>query len=430
MKFGGSCLDKPNDIRRMVEIIKSAEPTQPKVVLSAFKGTTDQLLNQAHSARDGKFDTSNIEARHHELVNELSVSTRKEIEPHVDSLLKELHNTLIAVRYLGELSANVLDKILSYGEKLATNIVTGYLAEEKLKGTPVSDVEAGILTNSNFGTASILSESSALVRKKLSTVHIPLIAGFFGKDESGRIATLGRGASDYVATFIAAAFGCNTILFKDVDGVMTADPKVVPNAKLIPNLDYEKAIELGRYGSKVLFEKAVIPAMNAQTSIEVKQFGKANTGTLISGQGSGEATSYIRDMSMVHVSGIRTLDNAASILHDLDSIYVDDPIATAFVFRNEMSIVTNQSRIDKVSEIARSISGDVQVRVRKDLSLVALIGKRFNQAKIYQTLHKTNIEPICALKTPTETTACIIVNRSEMEAAVRTLHDDLLMITR
>ena len=427
MKFGGSCLDKPDDIRRMVKIIKSTASLEPIAVLSAFKGTTDQLLNQANFAKGGSFDTSKIEAKHQELVDNLPSNIRTQVQPQIQRLLKELRDTLTRVSHLGELTPLILDRIAAYGEELAIHVAAGYLAEGGLKGVPLSDSEAGILTNSNFGNATILEQSRELVREKLGSVHIPLVAGFFGKDSDGRIATLGRGATDYVATFIAAAFGCSAILYKDVDGVMTADPKLVPNAKVISNLNYRTAIELGRYGSKVVFEKAVVPAMNAKSPIEVKSFEKEGNGTLISSEGTGEATSYMKSMAMVQVSEIHGLNGVASILSELDALYPDDdPIAVAPLFRNEITLVTNESRNEKVVEIVRNITAGATVNVRKGLSLVAVVGERFQQSQVYESLRKVGVEPMIVIKTPSGMTICTIVDQTETDTSIRALHDLVL----
>jgi aspartate kinase len=431
MKFGGSCLDKSRDIRRMVEILKTAEQLQPKVVLSAFKGTTDQLLSQANLAKEGSFDLGAIETKHREFLADLPSPLRAKVQPHIEELLKELRDSLTGVRYVHELTPTVLDRILAYGEKLAIHIASGYLAEEKLHGVPVSDSEAGILTDSNFGNASILEQSYQLVRERLSSVQMPLVAGFFGKDSEGRIATLGRGATDYVASFIAAAFGCRTILFKDVDGVMTADPKIVPTAKLISNIDYSTAIELGRFGSKVVFEKAVIPAMKANTPIEVKRFDKENQGTLISGTGSAGATTYMRGMAMVNISGIRALSQIGSILTELNATFADDPIVLASVFHNGFSLVTNERRVDKVCEVASSVAGaNTQVDVRKALSVVALVGERFQISQVHEKLQEAHIDPLAVVKTSAGRTTCAVVERDDTDASLRSLHDGLLLNQR
>ena len=422
MKFGGSCLDKPSDIRRMVGIIKGAEEQQPKVVLSAFKGTTDQLLNQANSAKEGSFDIGSIEAKHHELLADLSPTVRTQTEQKVDGLLNELRTVLTGVTYLRELTPTVLDRIFAYGEKLAIHIAAGYLAEEELTGVALSDSEAGITTNSNFGNATILDESYALVKEKLTNVHIPLIAGFFGKDPAGRIVTLGRGATDYVATFIAAAFECKAVLYKDVDGVMTADPKLVPNARLILKLDYATAIELARYGSKVVFEKAIIPAMRARMPIEVTRFEEEREGTLISSSGAGEATTYMRGMAAVQLSNLHGLNTVGSILSEVDRLYPDDPVVVAQIFRNEISLVTSERRGERLGEVARRINGDVGVNIRKGLAIVAVVGSRFQQPRVYEVLKEACVEPIFALKTPSGRTTFAVIDETQTDSSIRALH--------
>jgi aspartokinase len=207
---------------------------------------------------------------------------------------------------------------------------------------------------------------------------------------------------------------------------MTADPKLVPNARLISDLDYATAIELGRYGSKVVFEKAIVPAMIAKTAIEVKPFEKEENGTLISGEGAGEATSYMKDMAMVQVFGIHGLNVVGSILSGLDQLYPDDPITVAPLFRNEMALITNESRSDKVADAIRRIGGDVTVNVRKGFSLVAVIGMRFQQPRVYESLRKAGVEPTIVIKTPSGMTTCAIVDQEETDTSVRALHEELL----
>lgn len=227
MKFGGSCLDKPSDIKRMVEVVRAAERDQPKIVLSAFKGVTDELLRQADLARNGSFDLEAIERKHRNLLADLPATVRAVTETRIDQLLKDLRKILATVSADGELTAATTDEIVSYGERLAVQIASGYFSAEHLKNSPLSDIEAGLITDSRFGNASILDESYQLVRDKIQTAQLPVIAGFFGRDRAGRIATLGRGGTDYVAAFVASALHCDCVLLKDVEGFMSADPKIV-----------------------------------------------------------------------------------------------------------------------------------------------------------------------------------------------------------
>jgi aspartate kinase len=425
MKFGGSCLDKPNDLRRMVSLVKAAEQERPKLVLSAFKGITDELLNQAISAKNDNFDIKNIESKHQQLLEELPSTVRPRLEKRLDQLLEELRNTLLGVTYLRELTPATLDRIVSYGERLAIHTAAGYMTEAGLDSVPLSDVDAGILTDSNFSNACILDESHPLIREKIAGTHVPLIAGFFGRDKAGRITTLGRGGSDYVATLLASVLGCKCVLFKDVKGVMTADPKIVEDAKLIAEMDYLTAIELGRYGSRVVFEKVVGPAMKAGIPIQVTSFLDPSKGTLISNRGEAEAISAIRNVSMIRLLRLPNLSAIASILGELAAERAVDPLILAEVFRNEISIVTPDTQIERVSQIAKKMGEETLIKVEGNLALIAAIGKRFTASQVHETLQREKVEASAVVPGPSGITTCAIVNMQDSERSVKLLHDAL-----
>ena len=424
MKFGGSCLDKANDIKRMVEIVKSAERNQPKVVLSAFKGVTDELIKQANSARDGSFDLVSIEKKHRELLTDLPESAKTATETRVDRLLKELRTILTTVSTRKELSPPALDEIVSYGERLAVQIAGGYLSAAHLEYTPLSDIDAGLLTDSTFGNATILDESYQLVRDRVGSARVPIIAGFFGRDRSGRIATLGRGGTDYVAAFIASALHCNCVLLKDVEGIMTADPKIVRNARLVSNVDYLTAIELAHYGSKVVFEKAIAPAMKARIPLKVTSFLKPNGGTLISESGQATAVSSMKDIALIRAQDMANADLIGHIMHE--GAYRNDILLTTHTGQDEIYIVTRDGKADGVAEIIRKLAADTQVNMTKELSLVALTGCRSEPTKVREVLQRENIETRLVSLSPSERSVCSVLNREYAEHAVRALHDHLI----
>lgn len=193
---------------------------------------------------------------------------------------------------------------MSYGERLAIQIASGYLSAEHFANSPLADIEAGLITDSRFGNATILDESYQLVRNKMQSTALPIVAGFFGRDKAGRIATLGRGGTDYVAAFIAAALRCDCVLLKDVEGIMSADPKIVNNPRLLAEVDYPTAMELAHYGSKVIFEKAIAPAVKSGITIRVTSFLNPSQGTSIrEGAGKAIAVSLLKNVAGVRVSG-------------------------------------------------------------------------------------------------------------------------------
>jgi len=426
MKFGGSCIDTPDDVRRMVEIIKSEQKQQPKAVLSAVKGVTDQLVAQADSARSGKFDVEPIERKHRQLLDDLPASIRTPLEAKITELLADLRNTLTAVSYLKEFTPSTMDKIVTFGERLAVHIASGYMTEAGLKSQPLFGIEAGILTDSNFGNAAIMDKSSDLVREKVGSTHIPLIAGYFGHDEAGRIATLGRGASDYIATYVASALGCRCVLYKDVDGIMTADPKIVKNAKLVTNIDYLTAIELARYGSKVLFEKAVRPAMKKGLPIRVTSFLHPGDGTLIAGEGSAQVISSMKNIAMIDLREMHGLNAIASMLQQFGSTSAEDPVIVTRASRNDISFVTGERCADMVTESAKRLGRDVKVEIKKGLGLVAIVGSRLEIPQAYQLLQREEIASHALVKSGSERSILIVVDLNDAERATRVLHDKLL----
>ncbi len=372
-KFGGSCLDTPADIRRMARIVKSYEHLRPIVVLSAFKGVTEELIGQVTQAETGRFDISTMEARHLSLLDELPPGVRIRCEPSVRELLTELAHKLTEVAGKRKATPEALDGIAAYGEKLAVSVASGYFAEEGVPVIPLFGAQAGIRTNGVFGDANILDESYRLVRQNLSHSRTPVVAGFFGEDQHARVTTLGRGSSDYVAAFIAAAIGCTVQLFKDVDGVMTADPKIVGDAKLIPRLDYLDAMELSRLGSKVLFEKAVAVAEKAGIRIMVRSFTGLNQGTVIGAGGDGAAITCVRVHSEADVASLKQGGGAA------------------------------QSRTG-------------------GLSVVSLVGMGFRAEQMISQVKAAGLEPREVFGRPSGVSTCIVVNASQAGQAVRALH--------
>ena len=426
MKFGGSCLDKPNDVRHMIKIIKSQEKQQPKVVLSAFKGVTDQLIAQAQSAKAGSFDIGPIEAKHRQMLDDLPSSARTPVEGRIAELLKELRNTLTAVSYLKELSPSTLDKIATFGERLVIQTASGYMSEANLRAVPLSGIEAGIVTDSNFGNATILDKSMPLVRERVGTAHVPFIAGYFGHDDAGRIATLGRGASDYIASYVAFALGCETVLYKDVDGIMTADPKMVKKAKLVTKINYPTAIEVARYGSKVIFEKAIHPAMKKNLTIRVTNFLTPGEGTLISGEGRPGMISCLKNVAMINILGLPGLNSIASVLNDFSATNKDDLLVATRASRNEVSLVTVERYVDVISGLAESLGDDVKVDVRKGLGLVAAVGANLGIPDIYESFQREKIRSRAVVEGSSGRSVLALVEMNDLERAATLLHEQLV----
>jgi aspartate kinase len=425
MKFGGSCLDKPSDIRRMVDIVRDAVADHQKIVQSAFKGMTDELIKQAISAREGSFNLEWIEGKHREFLSGLPVPVRTNTERHIETLLGDLRRTLEKVSADHNLTVERTDEIISYGERLAVQIVSGYLSAEHLDNSPLSDLEAGLITDSRFGDAMLLDESYQLVRDRIQTVQLPVIAGFFGKDKAGRIATLGRGGTDYVAAFVASALGCDCILLKDVEGIMSADPKLVPNARLLTEVDYPTAIELAHYGSKVVFEKAILPAFRNKTKIRVTSFLNTRPGTVIKADAeSATAVSLLKNITILRISTPASFSITA-FKQELESAHRDDLLAMADASGREVILAIRDENADAIAKIAGTMITD-KVSLTGGRSLVAVTCSSVEPLRTRNILQKEYIEVDAVSLSPTGRSVCVVLDAANAEHAVRILHDNFI----
>lgn len=425
MKFGGSCLDKVSDIRRIVDIVRDAAVDQPKIVLSAFKGVTDELIKQAFSAREGSFNLESIEGKHRELLLGLSAPVRTHTERRIEALLADLRRTLEKVSASHNLTVERTDEIVSYGERLAIQIVSGYLSAEHLTNSPLSDLEAGLITDSRFGDANLLDESYQLVRDRILATPLAVIAGFFGKDKAGRIATLGRGGTDYVAAFVASALECDCVLLKDVEGIMSADPKLVPNAKLLTEIDYPTAIELAHYGSKVIFEKAIMPAIRNKTKIRVTSFLKTGPGTVIEADAeSATAVSLLRNITLLRISTPAS-HSITALKQELEKSYRGDLLVMADATGSEIILAIRAENADAIAKVTGSMITD-KVSILGERGLVAVTGNSVDPVRTRSILQKECIDVDAVSLSPTGRSVCVALDAANAGHAVRILHDNFI----
>ena len=424
MKFGGSCLDRPSDIKRMIEIVRAAD--QPKIVLSAFKGVTDELIRQTRLARAGSFDLEPIEKKHRNLLADLPEAGRQVTETRINQLLRDLEKSLATICTSSELTAATMDEIVSYGERLAVQITSGYLSSEHLENSPLSDFQAGLITDSRFGNASLLDESYQLVRDKIQRTQLPIIAGFFGRNKSGRIATLGRGGTDYIATFIASALHCDSVLFKDVEGVMSADPKIVKDARLLTRLDYPSAMELAHYGSKAIFEKAITPAMKNNIAIRVTSFLNSSSGTLIS-ERSGDATavSLLKSVACFKVP-VADQNMIPSLKREIEASHADNLLLTVDADSNEILMAVSTESAAEMASVLDDAFPEIGVKLEKGLALVAVTGSLLKPDDVREILLKEHIDVHAVSPSASGRSVCALLGSERAEHAVRILHSNVM----
>src|SRR5947209_5273928 len=294
-KFGGSSLSTPATIRQVGNIVLDAHRREPVVaVVSAFQGVTNQLIEAARIAEraDVKYRRAlnDIARRHRAAVSQLVGTGQNRTRVHVDALLAELASTLEGVHLLRHCPLRALDMTASFGERLSAVIVAGYLNRRH----PAAFVDARdfVVTDDQFTHANVnfkkTNPRGRRLFKRVTRAHgngvVPVVTGFIGATEDGQTTTIGRNGSDYSAAIVGAALGASVIeIWTDVDGVLSADPRVVPSAFVLPQMTYEEAMELSYFGAKVLHSATIAPAVAKRIPILIKNTFKPDApGTLIS----------------------------------------------------------------------------------------------------------------------------------------------------
>ena len=274
MKFGGSSVSNAERVTYVAKLIKKHCDAgyKPIIVVSAMGKTTNSLLSSAQAALKGEVYIESLRNLHISTAKSLglSIETFEEIE----GLLKDLSDLLNGVKMLGELSPRTKDALTSFGERMSVRVLAGTLAKYGLPAQAFDSWTLGMLTTSEFGNAEVLEETFDNIRDNLAKYDwsiIPVVTGFIGHDENGRITTLGRGGSDLTATVIGAAAPADEIqVWKDVDGILTTDPRIVKGAVPVDAVTYEEAAELAYFGAEVLHPIAMQPAQRTKIPVRVK----------------------------------------------------------------------------------------------------------------------------------------------------------------
>ncbi|MCS6973620.1 MAG: bifunctional aspartate kinase/homoserine dehydrogenase I [Cyclobacteriaceae bacterium] len=316
LKFGGSSVATPGRISNVIEIVKrNYQPDQIALVFSAFGGVTDQLIRISDMAVQGDAEYTlefrRLAERHQQAIRDLiTVSRQSHVLAHITIQLNELEDILHGVYLIRERTPRSLDYIMSFGERLSA-----YIISEAFNSAGISaeyaDARKLIQTDNQFGAAQVDFEVSFHHIREHFKLHkqMQVITGFIASSATGETTTLGRSGSDYTASIIAAALHAEVVeIWTDVDGIMTANPKLVKKAFTIPEMSYEEAMELSHFGAKVIFPATMRPAMEYGIPIRIKNtFNPVSSGTLIrSGKVNGKlikGISVIDRISLVNVQG-------------------------------------------------------------------------------------------------------------------------------
>ena len=434
-KFGGSSIGNAERIQKVCSIISKtfvshgSKDDSLVVVVSAVGGITDLLINcaQCENDKEKEKQLAVIITKHLDILKDLNLA-----EETISDILKELAHTM----RIEVMSAQTMDIVQSYGERLSSRIVAGCLSTIGIQSKAYDAFDIGFVTNDEFGNAEITPATYPNIRKKLHHfTGVPVVTGFIAKNEAGEITTLGRGGSDYTAAIIGAALNASEVqIWTDVNGIMTADPRVVKDkAKTIPVVSITEASELAYFGAKVLHPKTILPVMNKNIPVKIlNTFEPNHPGTIIVNHLKEaditpvKAITFKRKIQVINISSLRMLDSHGFLARVFD-IFGKYKVVVDMISTSEVSIsVTVDDKVN-VSKVIEELKEFSKVTLEKNKSLLCLVGEKHKYTpgmagKVFSILGKENINVEMISQGASEVNISFVIDNSEIEKAVLKLH--------
>lgn len=452
MKFGGSSVRDAERIREVCTLVSTRMEQlkiTPHLVCSAMGKTTNNLIAAGNRAlMDGIVDLSVVRMLHDDTARELQIE-QTEAYAQVQALLDECEKLLEGVAMLGELSPRTHDKLVSFGERMSGRMVAAQLGKIGVTAKQYESWELGMLTTSDFGDASVLDEAWPTIRERMHAIPdgtVGVITGFIGKDREGRITTLGRGGSDLTASLLGAAAGFDEVqVWKDVDGILTADPRGCPAAKPVPFVTFEEAQELAYFGAQVLHPVAMQPAMRVDIPVRVmNSYNPAAQGTLITRakevQPLVSAITSKSGVQMVDITSTRMLGQYGFLAlvfktfetHKLSvDVLASSEVSVSLTLNKKMELPKyERGAVDKapheLNPIVRDLSQCADVRVTSGHSIVTLIAdvKRSSSvmAVVFSVLARLGIQVEMISQGASKVNISLVVPEEREKEVVAALH--------
>ena len=438
MKFGGSSVANAERIKHVAGIIKNFQDSRPIVVLSAMGDTTDDLLDAADAALGGVVTIDSVEKLHKDTARDLGIS-----ESVVDPLLSELRTLLTGISMLREVSPRSRDYLVSFGERLSVRIMAAYLSSIPVRAEAKDAWDVGFASDSNFMNADLLPETWENIRKILGPyaagkkgdgMPIPVVTGFIAKDPKGSITTLGRGGSDLTATFLGAALKAEEVqTWKDVDGILTTDPRVVKSARTVPVATYDEVAELAYFGAQVLHPRSMQPCLQTGTPVRVKNsYNISAPGSIIVTSHENEpypvrAITSKKGVILVDIVSTRMLGQYGFLAKVFDS-FASHCVSVDVVATSEVSVsLTVDSKRANLSQLRHDLEKFASVDVRKDRAIVTIICDVKRSSRIlaasFQALSAEGINVQMISQGASKVNISMICDSDQADRVVTVLHD-------
>jgi aspartate kinase len=445
MKFGGTSVEDAAAISNVCDIVKGRIKRRPVVVLSAASGITNALIRCGELAAAGKRAeaqavlTDKIVERHYQIIFDLiqGLTEQDSLIRQFKTLNEELSSLLYGISITGDLSPRVLDFVMSYGERMSTAIVTVALREHGVKAE-LFDSRKCMITNSGFGKAEpllgdIAEACTAQILPRVGKGVVPVLQGFIGADRQGVTTTLGRGGSDYSAAIFGAVMEAEDIeIWTDVDGILSADPNIVPNALRIREMSFQEAAELAYFGAKVLHPSTLLPAIEKDIPVHIFNSRRPQTsGTLIRRQVAPSSVavksiSYKRGITILNISSTRML-GSYGFMKKIFDIFAEYHTSVDLVTTSEVSLSLSIESTPSLEPLVRKLEEYGQISVQKNKAIICIVGERLKSergiaGRVFGRLRDIPIDMIS--HGASEINLTMVIDDERVPEAVQELHDE------
>jgi len=456
LKYGGTSISSAKDIQNVAKHINSlSKQNQLVIVCSAISDTTDDLIEISQSIKKENKKKAEqlakkIASRHQQLAKQTIKKSqiRKKLLQTFDEYFTELIDLIDGMVLLGEVTPRSMDYLFSFGERLSIKLISTAINDLGKKSISLTGKEVGIVTDSNFGESKPLMDTTRLrVSKTLESLFlkktIPVIGGFAGADQHGHVTTFGRGGSDYSATIIGSCIKADEIwLMSDVDGLMTADPKIVKNAKLLKEVSYIEAIEMAMFGAKQIHPRTFEPLLTKKIPMKIKSsFNLKNEGTLVTSSPSTTAKNTVKCVSNVSHNGlidirggsmVGTPGTAAKIFSTLANASINVMMISQNPSESSITIVVKNTDLDKaVTTLEMELLGKIikKLEITTDMAIIALIGSGMRgtfgvASRVFGSMAKNKVNVSMITQGSSELNLAFVVKNSDASTAVKALHDE------
>jgi aspartate kinase len=462
MKFGGTSVGSVAALQQVADIVKKARErgNEVVVVVSAMSGVTDLLLGGARQAETGDTATADrarqeILAKHNQVIEALLTGSEwyASVSSEIGLLLDEFEALCHSISVLGELTPRALDVIAGMGERMSVRQAAAVLERHGVRARAV-DATQIIVTDDQYGAASPLmpvtsERSQALLNPLLAEGITPVVPGFIGATEAGIPTTMGRGGSDYSATILARALGADEVwIWTDVDGVLTADPRIVPDARVIPLLSYSEVSELAYFGAKVLHPRTIRPVIEQDIPLWVKNtFNPSCPGTRIvrtpeSTPGTVKAVAAIRGLSLVTVEG-RGMMGVPGIAARTFSAVASQGASVLMISQSssEQSICF-VIPADAVPPVLHAIEEEMALELARrdvdrvwaldDVVIITAVGAGMRStpgvaARVFGAAGQANVNVIAIAQGSSDCSVSIVVAADDAARAIQQIHTEVIL---